>query len=109
MEQAPAMLLPTKQSEREREGKRDPLLHYLEKKPLESSRSTGSGGNGGDVKLRVASTMAAARKLGFCEGDGCGFGLGFQGSRGRCFYRPGLGLGVRATPSRGARRGALGL
>ena len=77
MEQAPAAT--PDETERVREEKSDPLLHYLDAKPLESSRSTGSGGNGGDAKLRVASTMAAARKLGFCKGGDCGFGLGFQG------------------------------
>jgi hypothetical protein len=35
--------------------------------------------------------MTAAWKLGFCEAGGGGFGVGFKGTRGRCFYRPGLG------------------
>ena len=44
-----------------------------------------------------APTMAAARKLGFCEGgsDGCGFRV--PGRR-RCFYRGRRPLDVRATP-----------
>ena len=54
-----------------------------------------------------APTMAAARKLGFCEGGGCGFEFRVPGGAGCCFYRPGLALGVRATPSRGGARSVL--
>ena len=36
-----------------------------------------------------------------CGGGGFG-SMGVQGSRGCCFYSPGLGLGVRATPERRA-------
>ena len=33
--------------------------------------------------------------------------MGVQGVAGRCFYSTGLGLGVRATPSRGGARSVL--
>jgi hypothetical protein len=53
--------------------------------------------------------METARKLGFGESGGCGFGFWVPGVAGRCFYSTGLGLGVRATPSRRGRAAALGL
>jgi len=50
-----------------------------------------------------APTMAAARKLGFCEGgsDGCGFRV--PGGRGVALIGRGRGLSVRAKGRRGAR------
>jgi len=51
--------------------------------------------------------METARKLGFGENSGCGFGFWVPGVAGRCFYSTGLGLGVRATPSRGGARSVL--
>ena len=54
-----------------------------------------------------APTMETARKLGFGENSGCGFGFWVPGVAGRCFYSTGLGLGVRATPSRGGARSVL--
>ena len=51
--------------------------------------------------------METARKLGFGESSGCGFGFRVPGGAGCCFYRPGLALGVRATPSRGGARSVL--
>ena len=41
-----------------------------------------------------------------CGGGGFG-SMGVQGVAGRCFYSTGLGLGVRATPSRGGARSVL--
>ena len=46
--------------------------------------------------------METARKLGFGENSGCGFGFWVPGVTGHCFYSTGLGLGVRATPERRA-------
>jgi len=51
--------------------------------------------------------METARKLGFGENSGCGFGFWVPGVTGHCFYSTGLGLGVRATPSQGGARSVL--
>jgi hypothetical protein len=95
-----------KAGEAEREGEENGAgeLPHLDAKLRGGEKVDGKQWNGGDAKLREASTMAAARNLGFCEGGGCGFG--FRISRGSRVPFIGAEREPWRAGPRGTRRGA---